>query len=306
MIYDRYRVALIGMALATLVCVASIPAMASSSDDASVAAKAVSDQSISNIQHALDEQRYVDAGNLLNQVLIGGAKGPRIDLLVGELSLARSNYSDALASFASIEANPAVRGEALQGEGIALSNLGRSSEARVALEKAVAVDPSLWRAWNALGTEYDKQRDWPRAEAAYDHALANSDSTAIALNNRGFSLLLQKRLDEASADFVAALQKKPDLAPARTNLRLAIAMKGDYNHAIAGGSQDGQAALLNNAGVAAMVHGDYAQAEKLFGQAIKAKGEYYARAEANLEITHDLEAQGNASATSTPHNTIAQ
>src|ERR1700722_1034659 len=102
MICDRYRVALIGMALATLVCVASIPAMASSSDDASAAAKAVSEQSISNIQHALDEQRYVDAGNMLNQVLVDGAQDPRIVLLVGELSLARSNYSDALASFTSI------------------------------------------------------------------------------------------------------------------------------------------------------------------------------------------------------------
>lgn len=305
MIGNRYRIALVGT-LAALVCLASLPAIASSANAPSAAAKSVSDQSISDIQHALDEQRYVDAGNMLNQVLVDGAQDPRIVLLVGELSLARSNYSDALASFTSIEANPAVRGQALQGEGIALSSLGRSNEARAALEKAVAEDPSLWRAWNTLGTEYDKQRDWPRAEAAYDHALANSDSTAIALNNRGFSLLLQKRLDEASADFVAALQKKPDLASARTNLRLAIAMKGDYDHAIAGGSQDGQAALLNNAGVAAMVHGDYAQAEKLFGQAIKAKGEYYARAEANLEITHDLEEQGNVSASSTAHNTTAQ
>jgi Flp pilus assembly protein TadD len=305
MICNRYRAALIGTALAAFVCAASLPAMAASFGDRSAAGKTASDESISNIQHALDEQRYVDAGNMLNQVLIGGSQDPRIVLLVGELNLARSNYSDALASFSSIEANPAVRAQALQGEGIAQSNLGRSNEARAALEKAVAEDPSLWRAWNALGTEYDKQRDWPRAEAAYDHALANSDATAIALNNRGFSLLLQKRLDEASADFVAALQKKPDLAPARTNLRLAIAMKGDYDHATAGGSQDGQAALFNNAGVAAMVHGDYAQAEKLFGQAIKAKGEYYARAEANLEITHALEAQGDASA-KTAHSAAAQ
>ena len=305
MICNRYRAALIGPAVAALLCAASMPAMASSASDPSEAAKTVSEKSISDIQHALDEQRYIDAGNMLNQVLVVGAPDPRIVLLVGELSLARSNYSDALASFTSIEANSEVRAQALQGEGIAQSNLGRSNEARAALEKAVAVDPSLWRAWNALGTEYDKQRDWLRAEAAYDHALANSDATAIVLNNRGFSLLLQKRLDEASADFVAALQKKPDLAPARTNLRLAIAMKGDYDHAIAGGSQDGQAALFNNAGVAAMVHGDYAQAEKLFGQAIKAKGEYYARAEANLEITHALEAQGDASDKSA-HGAAAQ
>jgi Tfp pilus assembly protein PilF len=123
--------------------------------------------------------------------------------------------------------------------------------------------------------------------------LANSDSAAIVLNNRGFSLLLQRRPDEATADFLAALKKKPNLAPARTNLRLAIAMKGDYDHAIAGGGQDGQAALLNNAGVAAMSRGDYTRAENLFGRAITAKGAYYAQAVDNLEIAHTLEARGN-------------
>jgi len=303
---NRYSIALSGTILAVLVSVATIPAMASLSDNTSDTTKSANEQTISDIQHALDEQRYVDAGNLLNQALLGGVKDPKLDLLVGELSLARSNFSEALASFTTVEANPVVRAQALQGEGIVLSNLGRSNDAMVALKKAVAEDPSLWRAWNAMGTEYDKQRDWPQAEAAYDHALANSDSSAIALNNRGFSLLLQKRLDEASADFVAALQKKPDLAPARTNLRLVIAMKGDYQHAIAGGSQDGQAALLNNAGVAAMVHGDYPQAEKLFGQAIQAKGEYYARAEANLEITHTLEGRSDVSAGGGTHKTTAQ
>jgi Flp pilus assembly protein TadD len=300
----RHRVSVAGMALTAIVWLQTMPAVSSPSNDPSATAKIVSDESISDIQHALDEQRYVDAGNLLNQTLVGGSQDPRIVLLVGELSLARSNYSDALASFVSVEANSVVRAQALQGEGIALSNLGRSNEARAALQKAVAEDPSLWRAWNALGTEFDRQRDWTRAEAAYDHALSNSDSAAIALNNRGFSLLLQKRLDEASADFVAALQKKPDLASARTNLRLAIAMKGDYDHAVAGGSQDAQAALFNNAGVAAMLHGDYAQADKLFGQAIKAKGEYYARAAANLELTHALAEQGDVAA-SASHDTVA-
>jgi Flp pilus assembly protein TadD len=279
-------------------CLVSVPAWAWFFD-APTATKSVSDQSISDVQQALDEERYVDAGNLLNHLLAAGAQDPRIALLVGDLNLARSNYSEALASFTPLEGDTTVGAKALQGAGIALSCLSRSSEARAALEKAVAGDPSLWRAWNALGTEYDKQRDWGRARAAYDHALAGSNAAAIVLNNLGFSLLLQKRPEEASTDFVMALQKKPDLASARTNLRLSLAMRGDYSHALAGESEDGQAALLNNAGVAAMVHGDYPQAEKLFGEAIQAKGEYYARAEGNLEITHALEAQ--SSAIGTPH-----
>ena len=83
-------------------------------------------------------------------------------------------------------------------------------------------------------------------------------------------------------DSVAALQKKPDLTSARNNLRLAIAMKGDYGRAVAGGGDNDRAAILNNAGFAAMLRGDYSQAKDLLGQAIKAKGEYYAVAAANL------------------------
>ena len=299
MVRNLSRLSLIGPVLTIVMCLVSVPAWAWLFDTPS-APKSVSDQSVSDVQQAIGEERYVDAGNLLNHLLAAGAQDPRIAILVGDLNLARSNYSEALSSFTTLEGDTTVGAQAFQGAGIALSCLGRSNEARVALEKAVAGDPSLWRAWNALGTEYDKQRDWGRAQAAYDHALAGSNAAAIVLNNRGFSLLLQKRPEEASTDFVQALQKKPDLASARTNLRLALAMRGDYSHAIAGESVDGQAALLNNAGVAAMVHGDYSQAEKLFGQAIQAKGEYYARAEGNLQITHALEAQ--SSATGTTHN----
>jgi Flp pilus assembly protein TadD len=108
------------------------------------------------------------------------------------------------------------------------------------------------------------------------------------LNNRGFSRLSQKKLDLAIADFVAALQKKPDLAPARNNLRLSMSMQGDYDRAIKGAPPTDQAAVLNNAGYAAMLRGDYGKARELFTQAMKAKGGYYAVAAANLELTQSL------------------
>jgi len=247
---------------------------------------------VKDIQTALAEQRYVDAGALLDQALSSGTKDPRLIVLGGELQLVRGQTKQALASFRSVDTDPAVRSQALQGEGIALSALGLSTEALGLLEEAVTRDPGAWQAWNVLGSEYDKRRDWAKAEEAYNHALAGSPSSAIVLNNRGFSRFLQKRLDEAEADFVAALKIKPDLSSARTNLRLVLAMKGDYDRAVAGsGAESEQAVLLNNAGVAAMLRGDLPEAEKLFAQAIKTKSDYYARAEGNLNIVHNLMAQ---------------
>ncbi len=247
---------------------------------------------VKDIQSALSEQRYVDAGALLDQALASGTKDSRLIVLGGELQLAQGQTKEALASFRSVDTDQTVRAQALQGEGIALSTLGFSTEALGLLEEAVKRDPNAWQAWNVLGSEYDKRRDWAKAEDAYGHALAISPSSAIVLNNRGFSRFLQKRFDDAETDFVAALKFKPDLSPARTNLRLVLAMKGDYDRAVAGGGAEAeQAALLNNAGVAAMLRGDLPEAEKLFAQAIKIRSDYYARAQGNLNIVHNLMAQ---------------
>ena len=148
-----------------------------------------------------------------------------------------------------------------------------------------------WRAWNALGAEYDLRQDWAGAAQAYDQAIATSGGAAIVLNNRGYSRLLQHRPDEAAPDFVAALQKKPDLAAARTNLRLALAMKGDYVRATAAGVSDDEATLLNNAGFAAALRGDYAKAKELLDRAMKARSEYYGRASENLDVVRGLSAR---------------
>jgi Flp pilus assembly protein TadD len=264
------------------------------------AAGASRDAAVAQIQQAIDEQRLLDAGRMLDSERLAGVSDPRLILLSADLSLARASYPAALAAYRSAEANPATRARALQGEGVALSLMDRSTEALAVLQKAVAEDPAAWRAWNALGSEHDRRAQWPEAETAYEHALASSDSTAIVLNNRGYSRLLQNRRAEAVADLVAALQKKPNLAEARTNLRLALAMGGDYDRAIAGGAPDDQAALLNNAGFAAGIRGDFAQAEDLLGRAMKIKSEYYGRAAENLKIVRALAMRSDPAAHAAP------
>lgn len=278
----------------TLACWATVATLASAAWSPTIAATpnpAVADARVADINRALDERRLVDAGRMLDQALLAGVQDARLDLLTGELQLARGRPADALETFNRVRSAPSVRAAALQGAGLALSLLGKSDEALTALEEAVAADPRAGRAWNGLGAEHDRRREWSQAEAAYDRAFAAMDDDAPVFNNRGFSRLLQGRLDEAVADFVQALERKPDMAAARTNLRLAMAMRGEYDQAVSGGSSTEMALLLNNAGFAATVRGDYRQANELLGQAIRSKGEYYRRASANLEYARDMAAR---------------
>ena len=256
------------------------------------AAAVASDTTVKENQRAIDESRLVDAARILDEVSLSGVKDPRLILLSGQLNLKRGRYETALDAFKAAQSAPATRAAALEGQGIALSLLQRSDEAVIALKEAVDVNPSAWRAWNALAGEYDKRRDWAQSEAAYGRALNLSKDAPQVLNNRGYSRMLQGRLDEAVTDLVAALRKDPALAAARTNLRLAMAMRGEYDEALAGAGTDNRAGALNNAGFAAMMRGDYDRAVTLFEQAMESKGEYYARASANLQVARSLKAQG--------------
>ena len=270
-------------------------------DSAPEAQPATSDDVVAQIQREIDDQQYLDANKLLEQALLNDADNPKLVLLAGDLSLANGHYDVALANFRSIDSKPEQRARALEGEGIALSLLGKSDAALAALKAAVKENPSAWHAWNALGSEYDRRHDWTNAEDAYGHAIAIPEATAIVLNNRGFSRLCQNRLDQAVTDFVAALAKKPDFTAARNNLRLAIGMKGDYKRAMEGADPADRAQILNNVGVAALMRGDYQAAEDFFDQAIKARGSYYSFAASNLQAATSLESgksgkPGNANA----------
>ncbi|MGR4863821.1 tetratricopeptide repeat protein [Caulobacter sp. LARHSG274] len=258
---------------------------------------AANDALVADIDTALKEGRRVDATALLNRALLGGGSGdPRLMVLLGEANLSRNDYEGALAAFRQVPGDGASHWRARQGEGLALSILGRSDAAIAVLQEAVAKDPGLWRAWNGLGSEYDRRHDWTRAEAAYAQALQASDGDAWVLNNRGFSRLLQGRLDEAAADLVKALEKRPDLAAARGNLRLAIALQGEYGRAAAKGGGDDPAALLNNAGFGAILRGDYDKAIALLDQAGQARGAYYPLASENRKLALSLQTHAPAGA----------
>ena len=285
---------------AALLMLGAAPSHAAIFSKAAKPAPAVSDAAVAEVRRAIEEQRLIEAGAALDHALVAGVKDPRLVLLGGELHLARGRTNAALASFRAAEADPVTRAAALQGQGISLSMLGQSDKAVAVLQRAVAEDPGAWRAWNALGCEHDRARRWPEAEAAYEKAFAASGGSPVVLNNRGYSRLLQDKRDLAIADLAEALRKRPDLTEARTNLRLALAMGGDYERATAGGAAADRAGLLNNAGLAAGMRGDYAKAEQLLAEAMTIKSDYYARASENLKMIRALAARNPPGAHAVP------
>lgn len=233
-------------------------------------------------RQALDEGRYLDVASVLARAALARIDDPRLALLEGELALRTGRPAVALDAFG--KAGTLAPTAALQGQGLALSALGRWDEAGPMLLRAVQLEPKAWRAWNALGVCRDRTSDWVGAEAAYAEALRGADRPAAVLNNRGYSRLLQQRTDAAVEDLTAALRHEPGLTSARTNLRLALAMQGDYARASAPSelfSEDPNA-ILNNVALAAASRGDIVQARAMLQKAITGRGVYYPTAEDNL------------------------
>jgi Flp pilus assembly protein TadD len=264
----------------------------SKSHPAAATSNAAADAVALQVAQALDEKRFVDAGDLLDRAKINGIASVQLDRQRGELLVATNRFADAVTQLHPITADPVEGPKAREYEGIALSIMGKSDDAFADFKAATSADKTLWRAWNGLGREYDLRHDWKESKAAYAEALAIPGANAsIVYNNRGYSYLLQHDPDEAIPDFVSALAKDPSLAAARTNLRIAIAMQGHYDRAAMTGSGEDKAAVLNNVGLAAAIRGDYAEAEKLLQAAIDAKGTNYERASDNLELAKNLEAR---------------
>jgi Flp pilus assembly protein TadD len=150
------------------------------------------------------------------------------------------------------------------------------------LQAAVALDDSLWRAWNALGSGYDRRRQWDEARAAYDKALRIRPEAPVVLNNLGVSLMLQERYAEAEAVFRRAISLQDAGSAASVNLVLSLAWQGLYEEALSNAGMEARSVTLNNVGYVAMMRGDYAQASTYLSQAIQLSPRYYATPEQNL------------------------
>lgn len=238
---------------------------------------------------AIAQNRVEDAAILLGRILKFDPNNSQAKLRVAEMYLLADKLLLAGAAFKHLSTTTDdVRAKALQGLGIAMMKQGDLDTAHEALTKAVAEDASLWRAWNALGVYYDTQFLWNEAGESYKQALAVKPKLALIHNNRGRSLLMQRKYADATAAFRKALFIRPDLAAARANLRLSLAWEGKYQEATAGVKQGELPTVLNDVGYIAILRGDYDQAEALLSRAMVESPTFNATASKNLEYVKNI------------------
>ncbi len=78
-----------------------------------------------------------------------------------------------------------------------------------------------WRCW--LQTSY-----WRDSETLFTHALAVTRNNDVAMNNLGIIFLEKGRLDDAISNLQAAIDVRPENAPAHDNLAKALLRKGGH------------------------------------------------------------------------------
>jgi Flp pilus assembly protein TadD len=145
-----------------------------------------------------------------------------------------------------------------------LREVGRREEAIASLEGFLKNHPqSTAEYYSWLGILRDESGLWPLGEPAHRKAIELSNSQDSLHNNLGYNLLMQKKSEEAAAEFREALRLNPSSEMARNNLGLALAQSNAGTQAVANWQATSDAASAhNNLAVVWMEKGNYAEARK--------------------------------------------
>ena len=101
---------------------------------------------------------------------------------------------------------------------------GMHKKAIEQLEKSIEIDPTYWRAYNAMGVSYDRLTNYSRAIESYEKALKLNPESYAVLNNMGYSYMMQGNAVLATTLLKKASDMKPDSIRIKNNLGLASAM----------------------------------------------------------------------------------
>ena len=120
--------------------------------------------------------------------------------------------------------------ELLNAIGFSLFQQGKSQEAVVELEKALAIDPKHWKSHNNMALASIDLGELEVAEAHYRESLAIEPQPAI-YNDLGFVLERLGMPEDATAAYRKALELDPASASAHYNLGSSLARSGNYAEA---------------------------------------------------------------------------
>ncbi|MEO1493610.1 MAG: tetratricopeptide repeat protein [Pseudomonadota bacterium] len=220
---------------------------------------------------------------------------PASILEMAEGELAKGNLTNASRLFDMADKNAGrTIPRSLQGRGLIALRLGRSDRAVRLLTDALDEDPGLWRSRIGVARAHLAAGERSTAMVALAQIEAEAALSAPLLNDIGMVYLSDNAPKQALEYFARALRRDASHSAARSNIRIARAMLGEYDAAISGVSPEDAADALNNAGYAAILNGAYETADKLLRRALEVSPIYHAAARANLELLNQATAGATA------------
>lgn len=177
-------------------------------------------------------------------------------------------------------------GDASLHVGLAYSEIatGNVEDARVALERAIEVDPDSTAAHAGLAIVLDSLQEYELARASNARAMNRGQDGRQVLNNLGISSLLAGRGEEAIAYLERASRLAPESALVANNLGLVFGLEGRDQAAMGAFLLHGSRGdALNNLGLVHYLRGDQSGARELFEEALLSNETNELRVLRNLE-----------------------
>ena len=116
-----------------------------------------------------------------------------------------ANRTEALSAYEKvIELNGSMKVEALLTKGNILLNLGKSDEAIAAVDKAIQLDPTNFRAWEEMALVYHVLGKYNESLTAYEKLTKINPENALVWKGKGDALKMLGRQAEANAAFAKA------------------------------------------------------------------------------------------------------
>jgi len=142
--------------------------------------------------------------------------------------------------------------------------------AEAAFRRAIELDKKFADAHNELAVTYDLLGKHPDAIVHYDIALKRSPENPEYLANKGFSLIMQRKYDEAEQVLTLGLEVDPYHARLHNNLGLAYGLRGNYNRAFVEFKQGGSLCMAYyHLGFTYEKRGDLHNAYQVYGKALE-------------------------------------
>jgi len=204
----------------------------------------------------------------------------------GDLLVTKGLEEQALAEYIQVLEKDPEHAIANGSAGSVYFRAGLYKEARLHLEKSIALNPLLWKSHNYLGILNDRDGNYTAAADNFATALDlhHGNDTAEIYNNLGVVHIAQKQYGQAINAFRNALKNGDVSSRTYNNLGLALTRMGRLDEALESFKYaGGESKANNNLGYVLLTDEQPAKAVPYFERAIELSPNFYVKAADNLK-----------------------